>query len=122
MDMDYLFSLISTPFGLATLALIVCGWINAKFDFKKPLKVMLPWGLGILLSIAMWLLGKYANFGVYALYEFNTFKDWAVFALVCLSPGLISNGIYDSKVLHWLLSLLGAARVEQPNNMQNMYR
>ena len=108
-DMDYLFGLIGTPFGLATLALIICGWINVKFDFGKTAKVLIPWIVGIILSCAMWLLGKFVNFGAYAQIEFNTFKEWAVFALVALSPGLISNGIYDSKVLQWLLSLLGAA-------------
>lgn len=106
--MDYLFSLIGTPFGLATLALLICGWINVKFDFSKTAKVMIPWAVGIVLSVALWLLGKFFNFGAYALYEFGTFKDWLIFALVALSPGLISNGIYDSKVLQWLLSFLGA--------------
>ena len=109
MDMDYLYSLVGTPFGLATLALIVCGWINAKFDFDKPKKVVLPWIVGIILSVVMWLLSKFFNFGAYALYEFKTLKDWAVFTLVAVSPGLIANGIYDSRMLHWLLSLLGAA-------------
>ena len=110
MDMDYLFSLVSTPFGLATLALIVCGWINVKFDFGRTVKVIMPWLVGVVFSLIMWLLGKTLNFGAYALYEFNTLKEWAIFALVSLSPGLISNGIYDSKALHWLLTLLGAAK------------
>jgi len=108
-DISYLLSLVATPFGLATLALIVCGWINQMFSFGKTAKVIIPWATGIVLSVVMLLLGKYAGFGAYALYGFNTFKDWLIFGLVALSSGLISNGIYDSKMLEWLLSLLGAS-------------
>ena len=95
-DINYLFSLVGTPFGLATLALIVSGWINVNFDLGKTAKVFIPWVIGIILSCVMLLLGKAFNFGAYALCDFNTIKDWLVFGIVALSPGLMSNGIYDS--------------------------
>ena len=107
-DVSYLFGLMATPFGLATLGLIITAFVVDK-SISKTVKIIASWGVGIVLSVVMWLLGKYAGFGAYALYEFNTFKDWFLFGIVALSPGMISNGIYDAKLLHWLLSLLGVS-------------
>jgi hypothetical protein len=54
----------------------------------------------------MLLLGKYLDFGTYALFGFDTWQDWVIFGLVALSPGFISNGIFDSKffekILNWI--------------------
>ena len=105
LNINSLLNLVATPFGLATLGLFITSFLVDKAT-KKVFKVILSWWVGIILSVAMLLLGKYVNFGAYAVFAFNSWQDWAVFILVALSPGLISNGIYDSKILQWLLNII----------------
>ena len=105
-NINYLLGLIATPFGLATLGVLLTAFFVEKVT-SRTWKVIISWAVGIALSVGMLLLGKYANFGTYAVFEFSTWQDWTAFILVALSPGLISNGIYDSKVLQWLLNLIG---------------
>ena len=106
LDLDLILKLVGTPFGLAVLCLTIAAWVHKEFEVVGKWKVFIPWGIGIGLSVIMFFLGKYLNFGAYALYEFNNWKDWLVFVFVAFSPGLISNGIYDSKFLQFVLKLL----------------
>ena len=109
LDANYLFGLAATPFGLASLGLIITSFLVEKAT-ANGWKIFISWTTGIILSVVMLLLGRYFDFGAYAAFEFNTLKDWLTFAAVALSPGMISNGIYDSKALDWLLSILGAKK------------
>jgi len=108
LSISYLLGLVGTPFGIATACLIISGWLISRQNITGIMKVLTPWVVGIVLSVAMLLAGKHFNFGAYAFKVFATWQDWVVFGLVALSPGMISNGIYDSKILEWLLRALNA--------------
>ncbi len=104
MELTEIYGLLSTPFGLALVALFVSDWLINKFSITK--KVLLTWIVGIVLSVIMLLLGKFANYGAYAEFTFKVWQDFAIFTLVAISPALISNGIYDSKLLEKILDFL----------------
>ena len=109
-DISVLFNLVSTPFGIAVACLTLATWIHTKFEVEKKLvRVFIPWGIGIILSVIMWFTGKNFDFGAYALYEFNTLKEWAIFVFVALSPGFISNGMFDTGFLQAFLKMLGVS-------------
>jgi hypothetical protein len=106
MEFSEIIGLVGTPFGLALVGLFLSQWVIAKFNFEGRTKVFTAWIVGIVWSVAMLLAGKYADFGAYAGFDFVSWKCWATFALVALSTGLISNDIFDSKLLEKLLNLL----------------
>ena len=106
-NFDLIAGMTGTPFGLSVLILGISAWLNAKFEFKKKIvKVVTPWAIGILLSIALFFAGKYFNFGVYAAFAFSDWKEWVVFGFVALSPGLIANGLFDAGILQTVLKWL----------------
>ena len=106
MEIFEMLNLIATPFGLALVCLFIAEWVIVKFVLEGRQKVAAAWITGIVLSIVMWALGKFLGWGTYALFEFNTWQEWTTFALVAISPGLISNGIFSSGLLDKLLSLI----------------
>ena len=109
-EIGYLLELIMTPYGISVVCLMLSSLLITKFNIDGKMKVFTPWIVGSVLSVIMLALGKYINFGAYAIYEFNTWKDWAIFVLVAVSPGCISNSIYDTKLLKWLLKLFGVSK------------
>ena len=106
MDISNLLTLIATPFGLATLGLLLTAFLVDKAA-AKGWKIFISWAVGIMLTAIVFLLGKYANIGMFTGWVFDTWQSYAVFVLLAVSPGMISNGIYDSKLLQWLLEFLG---------------
>ena len=104
MELVEMYGLLSVPFGIALVGLFLSQWLIARLDINR--KVLTAWIVGIVLSVAMLAAGKWFGFGAYAAFEFNNWKDWAVFALVALSPGMISNGLFDSGLLEKLLNLI----------------
>ena len=104
--MEISLSLLTYPFGIALFCLILSDLAIKKLDLLGRYKVFAPWVIGIVLSGVMLLVGKYADFGAYSEFVFNSWKDWAVFAIVAVSPGLISNGLFDSKLLEKVLGLI----------------
>jgi len=110
MEISYILELVKTPLGISMACLIISSWLIKTLNIENKMKVFTPWLIGIVLSGIMLLLGKFANFGAYAGYEFNTWKDWLGFGIVAVSPGCISNSIYDTKLLEWLLKILGISK------------
>ena len=98
--------LLTYPFGIGVFCLFVSDWVIKKFDLIGRYKVFMPWVIGIVLSGVMLLAGKYFDFGAYKEFVFHDWKDWAVFAVVAVSPGMMSNGLFSSKLLEKLLSFI----------------
>ena len=106
MEIVEMLGLIGTPFGLALVCLFITEWTIAKLALDGRQKLAASWIIGIVLSGVMLALGKYAGYGTYAVFAFDSWQDWTTFALVALSSGLISNGMFDSKILEGLLKLI----------------
>ena len=106
LDIGNVLTLIATPFGLATLGVILTAFLVEKTT-KKGWKIFVSWAVGIFLTVGVFFLGKYASVGMFTGFIFETWKHWATFVFLALSPGMISNGIYDTKILEPVLKWLG---------------
>ena len=105
-DFSNLLSLIATPLGIAALGVLLTAFLVDKAD-KKGWKIFLSWAVGVVLTVFVFLVGKYAHIGMFTGFVFETWQHWAIFIVLAISPGMMSNGIYDSKILAWLLNFLG---------------
>jgi len=106
MEISEMLSLVSTPFGIGLVGLFLTQFVIDRVSLEKRGKVFVSWAIGIVLSGVMLAAGKFVNFGAYAVFEFGSWQDWATFGVIALMPGLISNGIFSSKILESVLSLI----------------
>ena len=104
MEISEMLKLVATPFGIGLVGLFLSEWLIDRLYISK--KVLTSWIVGIILSAIMLALGKFAAFGAYAVFDFNSWQDWVTFALVALSPGPISNGLFSSKLLETILNMI----------------
>jgi hypothetical protein len=105
-DISNILTLIATPLGLAALGMLLTAFLVDKVQ-PKAWKIFVSWAVGVVLTLVVCFIGRKFGIGMFAGFVFDGWQAWATFIVLCISPGMMSNGIYDSKILSWLLKFLG---------------
>ena len=105
-DISNILTLIATPLGLSSLGVILTAFLDDKVQ-PKAWKIFVSWAVGVVLTLIVFFIGRKFGIGMFTGFVLESWQHWAILFVLAISTGMMSNGIYDSKILSWLLIFLG---------------
>lgn len=94
--------------GIAALCSIISGYVITWFNVKSENRQWTSWLVSVCITAVAWLLGYFANFGVFAGFDVTSVISWVYVVAVAILGGLLSNGIYDIEMVKKILDWIGA--------------